>query len=411
MARVRDFLRMESSAGIVLIFAALLALIASNSVFSDGYTGLITQPLTIGLGAFALTKPALLWINDALMAVFFLLVGLEIKRELAEGALSSMSRAALPLIAAVGGMVGPVLVFLALNFNAPANLPGWAVPAATDIAFALGILVLMGARAPVQMKILLLAIAIIDDLGAISIIALFYTDTLAIEPLLYALACIGGLFALNRLKVGWLALYMLAGALLWVFVLKSGIHATLAGVVTAAFIPLRAGRKEPLHTLEHALHPWVAFLILPVFAFANAGISFDGLTLSALLTPLTAGIALGLVVGKQAGVFGAVWLAERLGWARRPDGVNWMQIYGLACLTGVGFTMSLFIGGLAFDDASRMVEVKLGVLTGSTVSAIMGVGILLAAGRPASKTAKPGRDRTPSAAKPSPSSKSLGGTA
>ncbi|MEC9250296.1 MAG: Na+/H+ antiporter NhaA [Pseudomonadota bacterium] len=389
LVRIGEFLRMESAAGIILIFAAAFALIASNSPFAAGYASIFETYFTVGFGDGAISKPILLWINDLLMAIFFLLVGLEIKREIMEGALSSVSKATLPVLAAVGGMLGPMLVFLAINQNSPETLSGWAIPAATDIAFALGILLLLGHRAPVELKILLLAIAIIDDLGAITIIALFYTANLDLEPLFYALACLGALIGLNRSRIGSLWPYILVGAVLWVLVLKSGVHATLAGVVTAAFIPLRTPNSSPLHRLEHGLHPWVAFGILPIFALANAGVALSGLQWSALLTPLTLGIAAGLVIGKQVGVFGAIWLAVKTGLARKPEAVSWGQLYGLACLTGVGFTMSLFIGGLAFADPALMTDVRIGVLTGSLVSALSGIAALvLAAKKPARKSDK-----------------------
>lgn len=381
LVRIGEFLRTESAAGIILIFAAAFALIASNSPLAAGYASIFETYFTVGFGAGAISKPILLWINDLLMAIFFLLVGLEIKREIMEGALSSVSKATLPVLAAVGGMLGPMLVFLAINQNSPETLSGWAIPAATDIAFALGILLLLGHRAPVELKILLLAIAIIDDLGAITIIALFYTANLDLEPLFYALACLGALIGLNRSRIGSLWPYILVGAVLWVLVLKSGVHATLAGVVTAAFIPLRTPNSSPLHRLEHGLHPWVAFGILPVFALANAGVALSGLQWSALLTPLTLGIAAGLVIGKQVGVFGAIWLAVKTGLARKPEAVSWGQLYGLACLTGVGFTMSLFIGGLAFADPTLMTDVRIGVLTGSLVSALSGIAALVLAAR------------------------------
>ncbi|MBO6730039.1 MAG: Na+/H+ antiporter NhaA [Maricaulis sp.] len=389
LVRIGEFLRMESAAGIILIFAAAFALIASNSPFAAGYASIFETYFTVGFGDGAISKPILLWINDLLMAIFFLLVGLEIKREIMEGALSSVSKATLPVLAAVGGMLGPMLVFLAINQNSPETLSGWAIPAATDIAFALGILLLLGHRAPVELKILLLAIAIIDDLGAITIIALFYTANLDLEPLFYALACLGALIGLNRSRIGSLWPYILVGAVLWVLVLKSGVHATLAGVVTAAFIPLRTPNSSPLHRLEHGLHPWVAFGILPIFALANAGVALSGLQWSALLTPLTLGLAAGLVVGKQVGVFGAIWLAVKTGLARKPEAVSWGQLYGLACLTGVGFTMSLFIGGLAFADPALMTDVRIGVLTGSLISALSGIAALvLAAKKPARNSDK-----------------------
>lgn len=379
--RAREFFRWEPSAGLFLMFAAVMALIANNSFASGLYAGFLDTPVEIQVGALEIAKPLVLWINDGLMAVFFFLVGLEIKRELLQGELSSFDKAALPVLAAIGGMVGPALIFIALNFGSPATMDGWAIPAATDIAFALGILALLGSRVPASLKILLLAIAIIDDLGAILIIALFYTPSLSLSALAYAGASLVGLIALNRSGVKTIAPYVLLGTIMWVCVLKSGVHATLAGVITALAVPIHGRTKDeesPLLKMEHGLQPWVAFLIIPVFAFANAGVSFAGITLESLLSPLPLGIALGLFVGKQVGVFGLAYAAVKLGFAGLPKGANWAQVYGIACLTGIGFTMSLFIGTLAFDDASMMNDVRLGVILGSLMSAIVGVGALLA---------------------------------
>jgi NhaA family Na+:H+ antiporter len=379
VSRIQDFLKLESSAGIILMLAAVLAICISNSSLSYLYSGFLTTPMAIQVGALSIDKPLLLWINDGLMAVFFLLVGLEIKREVLEGELSSFDKALLPIVAAIGGMAGPALVFVGINQGTPDNLTGWAIPAATDIAFALGILALLGTRAPVSLKILLLAIAIIDDLGAIIIIALFYTSDVSVRAL--GLAFIGfiGLIALNRGGVKRIAPYILVGIFMWVCVLKSGVHATLAGVLTALAIPL-APRKEtgvsPLHKLEHGLHPWVAFMILPVFAFANAGVDLRSLRPEDLLAPLPLGIAAGLFFGKQIGVFAITFAAVKSGLTKLPERVSFAQVYGLACLTGVGFTMSLFIGGLAFDDATKLDQVRLGVLMGSIMSGLLGYLVL-----------------------------------
>jgi NhaA family Na+:H+ antiporter len=334
-----------------------------------------------------LDKPLILWINDGLMAIFFLLVGLEIKREVLEGELSSPAKAMLPGIAALGGMAVPALVYCLFAQAEPGALQGWAIPAATDIAFALGVLALLGNRVPGSLRVFLLALAIMDDLGAIVIIAVFYSHGLVPMALGLAAASAVGLWLLNRAGVRSLTPYLLLGLVLWVCVLKSGIHATLAGVVLAFAIPLRVkdadGKRSedaPLYCLEHALHPWVAFLIMPVFALANAGVPLDGITPASLLEPVPLGIALGLFVGKQVGVFLAVWIAVHIGVVERPARASWGQVYGVAVLTGIGFTMSLFIGTLAFADPQHAVAVRLGVLTGSLASALVGYGLLYAAG-------------------------------
>lgn len=383
LSKIQDFLRLESAAGLILMAAAALALVAMNSPLADAYTAAFAVPLSVQLGSFAIDKPLLLWINDGLMAIFFLLVGLEIKRELLEGELSSLSKASLPLVAAIGGMAGPVAIFLLFNWGNAATVDGWAIPAATDIAFALGVLLLLGPRVPTTLKTLLLAVAIIDDLGAISIIAIFYTEDLALIPLALAGVTLLAMLGLNLSGVRKIWPYILLGTLLWVFVLKSSVHATLAGVATAALIPLRrdAQGQSPLHTLEHAIHPFVAFFILPFFAFANSGINLAGLTWEIVTGPLTLGIACGLFFGKQIGVFGATFLAAKAGLVRKPDSASWLQIYGIACLTGIGFTMSLFIGSLAFTDVAIMDQVRAGVLSGSIASALFGAGVLILAGR------------------------------
>jgi NhaA family Na+:H+ antiporter len=371
---ISRFLRLESASGLLLMGAAVLALLLDNSPLAWLYDGLLEVPMSVRIGALKLDKPLLLWINDGLMAVFFLLVGLEIKREVLKGELSSRATAALPALAAVGGMVAPALVFLAVNQDMPDNLRGWAIPAATDIAFALGILKLAGPRVPLSIKVFLTALAIIDDLGAIVIIAIFYTSQLSITSLGLAVLFAVGLFALNRLGVVRYTPYVLLGIALWVCVLKSGVHATLAGVVMALAIPLRSSGENdsPLERMEHALHPWVAFLVMPVFAFANAGVSLAGLTLGDLFAPLSLGIAAGLIVGKQAGVFFMTWLAVVSGIAKRPAQASWAQVYGASLLAGVGFTMSLFIGSLAFEGPEYASAVRVGVLSGSFVCGLLG---------------------------------------
>ncbi|MEM9374733.1 MAG: Na+/H+ antiporter NhaA [Pseudomonadota bacterium] len=384
--RAKEFFKWEPSAGLLLMAAALLALIANNSIASGLYAGFLSTPVEVQVGALEIAKPLVLWINDGLMAVFFFLVGLEIKRELLQGELSSFDKAALPVFAAIGGMVGPALVFVLLNYGSPETINGWAVPAATDIAFALGVLALLGSRVPASLKILLLAVAIIDDLGAIIIIAMFYTSNLSLMALCLAIVPFLGLILLNRSGVKTIAPYVILGTIMWVCVLKSGVHATLAGVITALAIPIH-GRDEkdhsPLLKMEHGLQPWVAFMIVPIFAFANAGVSFSGLTLESMIAPLPLGIALGLFIGKQVGVFGMTFLAVKAGLAKLPESATWTQVYGLACLTGIGFTMSLFIGTLAFDNPALMNDVRLGVILGSLASGVLGVSLLLASTQPA----------------------------
>ncbi|MCU9847057.1 Na+/H+ antiporter NhaA [Defluviimonas sp. WL0024] len=374
------FFRHDAAGGVLLMASAVLALIVANSALSAGYHDLLLKKFSILLDGEGLSKPLILWINDGLMAVFFFLIGLELKREMVEGKLKNPADVMLPGLAAVGGMVLPALVFLAFNWSDPVTRGGWAIPAATDIAFAVGVLALLGKRLPAALKIFLLTLAILDDLGAILIIALFYTKELHVDYLFIALLPLAGLYLLNRAGAHRIAPIVLLGVVLWVLVLKSGVHATLAGVVTAFFVPLKDKYgKSPLHSLEHALSPYVLFLIVPVFAFANAGVVLQGLTLGDLFAPLPMGIAAGLVIGKQLGVFGATWLVVRAGWARLPYGVTWPQIYGLACLAGIGFTMSLFIGGLSFDSPDNMNAVRLGVLAGSAISAITGYVVLLMA--------------------------------
>jgi NhaA family Na+:H+ antiporter len=384
----REFLRLEASGGILLLGAAVLAMVLNNSPLSPYYDALLQTPVEVRVGALRIDKPLLLWINDGLMAVFFLLVGLEVKREMLEGQLRGLQRIALPGTAALGGMLVPALVYFLLNRDDPLALDGWAIPTATDIAFALGVLALLGNRVPQALKLFLLTLAIFDDLGAIVIIALFYTGDLSVTSLALAGLGVAGLLALNLSGVRKPAAYVLVGLFVWVSVLKSGVHATLAGVALALAIPLRpapGSDLSPLREMEHALHPWVAFGILPLFAFANSGVALAGLGLEALLHPVPLGIALGLFLGKQAGVLGFAWLAVRLGIARLPQGVGWLSLYGVSVLCGIGFTMSLFIGSLAFEmggphmesgDTLQVVNDRLGILTGSFLSAVVGYAVL-----------------------------------
>jgi len=377
---IRDFFKMEAAGGIVLVMAAALAVAVSNSPFHGLYDALLTLPTQIRIGALNIEKPLLLWINDGLMAIFFFLIGLEIKREMLEGELSSLSQAALPGVAAVGGMAVPALIYVLVNLGQPENLNGWAIPAATDIAFALGVMALLGNKVPLSLKILLTAIAVFDDLGAVIIIALFYTADLSLVSLYLAAGGLVVLALLNMLGVTRIAPYVVIGLIIWVCVLKSGVHATLAGVAIALTIPLRAKDVDghsPLLHLEHELHRWVAFGVLPIFAFANAGISFEGIGLASLLEPVTLGVALGLFIGKQIGVFGVLFLMIRRGFVRMPEDANWIQLYGVSALCGIGFTMSLFIGGLAWDHADYDATVRLGVITGSILSAVVGFTALI----------------------------------
>ena len=378
---IREFLKLESASGILLVASALVAMAMANSPLGAYYDLLISTPVEVRVGDFGLDKPLILWINDGLMAVFFFLVGLELKREVLEGELSDASQIALPGVGAVGGMLAPAAVFAALNWGDADAMQGWAIPAATDIAFALGVLSLLGDRVPTALKVFLVTIAIFDDLGAILIIALFYTGDVSLTSLLVAAACLLPLGLMNRRGVTQVAPYLMIGAVMWVAVLKSGVHATLAGVVLAMFIPLRSPRDpeaSPLKDLEHDLHPAVAFGILPIFAFANSGISLRGVGLDYLLHPVPLGIALGLVVGKQIGVFGSCWLLVKLGFARLPQGMGWGALYGVALLCGVGFTMSLFIGSLAFEHSQvdQLFDERLGIIAGSLVSGLAGYLVL-----------------------------------
>jgi NhaA family Na+:H+ antiporter len=378
---LKDFFSLESAGGILLIAAAALAMVVVNTPARPLYDMLLDLPIEIRIAGFELAKPLLLWINEGLMAVFFLVVGLEIKREILEGELSQPSRIALPAIAAAGGMLLPALIYAAVNRGDPTALSGWAIPTATDIAFALGILALLGPRVPNGLRLFLLTLAILDDLGAVLIIALFYTGDLAPASLLVAAAAIAVLFLLNRRGVRQFAPYTLVGIILWIAVVKSGVHATLAGVVLAFFIPMcpRSRTEEsPLCRLENDLHPTVSYAILPLFAFANTGISLEGLTFASLANPIPLGIALGMFFGKQIGVFGFSWLAIKLKLGTLPEGVGWGGLYGLAVLCGIGFTMSLFISSLAFEQigSGLAVDDRLGILVGSLSSAVAGYLLL-----------------------------------
>ena len=379
------FFAMEAASGLLLIAAAILALIINNSPLSWLYNGLLETPVVAQIGALKIAKPLLLWINDGLMALFFLLIGLEVKREVLEGQLSKPSQIVLPGLAAIGGMLVPALIYWFLNRDNPAALNGWAIPTATDIAFALGVLALLGKRVPTSLKLFLMTLAIIDDLGAIVIIAIFYSGALSTLSLMLAAACIAALVAMNRMGVVKLGPYMIIGLILWVCVLKSGVHATLAGVTLAFCIPLRTRNAEPspAQALEHALHPWVAFGILPLFAFANAGLSLSGVTLESFTHHVPMGIAIGLLLGKTIGVFGLSWLAIKTGLTALPAGANWGQVLGVAILCGIGFTMSLFVGSLAFVPGSSEYAGmdRMGILTGSLLAALIGYAVTAAASR------------------------------
>lgn len=369
----------EAFGGILLMASAVAAMIVANSALAPLYNDILGSYFAITYDGEGLQKPLILWINDGLMAIFFFLIGLELKAELLEGKLKNPRDVVLPGMAAVGGMVVPALVFAWFNWGLP-SLGGWAIPAATDIAFALGLLALVGSRAPASLKVFLLTLAILDDMGAIIIIALFYTANLQVEYLLWALLPLGAMIALNLRGTHRQAATLLLGIALWVMVLWSGVHATLAGVVTAFCIPLKdRWGKSPLHALEHAVSPWSTYVIIPIFAFANAGVVLAGMSFVDLLQPLPLGIALGLLLGKQIGVFGITFAMVKLGIARLPHGANWLHIYGIACLAGVGFTMSLFIGGLSFADPEMMNQVRMGVLSGSIVSGVLGYTALMIA--------------------------------
>ena len=378
------FFQLEAASGLVLLIAAIIALVISNSNFSELYFKTLEQYLFIGINDFGLKLSVHHWINDLLMAVFFFFVTLEIKREFIQGELSNLKKALLPIIGAVGGMVVPALVYVSINFGNTETLNGWAIPSATDIAFSLGILSLLGSRVPISLKIFLTALAIIDDLGAILIIAFFYSGDLSINYLSLILISYILLLILNKFGVKKFIPYLIIGALMWFFTYKSGIHATIAGVLLASTIPHRVKNKDfsLLIKLEHAISPYVAFLIMPIFAFANAGVSLAGLSLSSLLEPVPLGILLGLFIGKQVGVMISSYLAVKLGAAQMPDNSSWLSLYGVSILTGVGFTMSLFVGNLAFAGSIHYMDgVKIGVLSGSLLSTIFGYFLLLYASK------------------------------
>ena len=379
--KLQHFLKLESASGILLVIAALMAMITVNSPAQFLYDALLNTPVEIRIGALNIAKPLLLWVNDGLMALFFLLVGLEIKREIVQGELADPAKAILPVMAAIGGMVMPALIYTAFNQGDDLAMRGWAIPTATDIAFALGVLSLLGKRVPPALKLFLLTLAIVDDLGAIVIIALFYTAELSTTSLLVALSALAVLYAFNRRGVLSLSPYLLVGLVMWVAVLKSGVHATLAGVLLAFFIPLRPAPGEH-HTvaenLEHDLHGSVSFVILPLFAFMNTGVSLSGLSLDSVINPVPLGIAAGLFLGKPIGVMLFCWLAIQLRLAKIPHQVGWGELFGVAVLAGIGFTMSLFISSLAFvqGDPNFRVDDRIGILLGSVVSAVCGYGLL-----------------------------------
>ena len=385
---ISDFFRLETAGGILLMGAAVLALIMANTPLNAYYTLLISTPVEIRIGALEIAKPLLLWINDGLMALFFFLVGLELKREVVEGELSDPKNIVLPGIGAIGGMLVPALIYVWFNYDDPVAIQGWAIPAATDIAFALGILSLLGSRVPISVKVFLTSLAIFDDIGAILIIAFFYTAKISFSALLIVGFCIPLLALFNRLKVESKSLYILIGVVMWVAMLKSGVHATLAGVVLACFIPLKSAKTpnySPLKSMEHDLHALVAFFVLPVFAFANAGINLSGVGLDQVIHGVPAGIALGLFIGKQVGIFTLCAIAIRLGLCKLPLGMNWGALYGTALLCGVGFTMSLFIGGLAFEETgvNLIFDERLGIIIGSLASGICGYLVLRFSLKPA----------------------------
>jgi len=379
LAALNGFIKMEASSGIVLVLATIVAMVVANSGYNGDYQAFLKTYLNFGIGEWALHKSVSHWINDGLMVLFFLVVGLELKREIVEGQFADRANITLPLVGALGGMAVPMLIYAGINWGDPVAMHGTAIPAATDIAFALGILSLLGSRVPMALKMLLLAIAVADDLGAIIIIAVFYTESLSMVGLVTALCLVGVLFTLNRAKITNTWLYLFFGFLLWLAVLNSGVHATLAGVILGLMIPLGKGSKDGgSEILMHALHPWVAFVILPIFAFANAGVPLQGLSPANLLEPVPLGIAAGLFVGKQLGVFGFIWLCVRLGLAKLDESLNWKMMFGMATLCGIGFTMSLFVGSLSFDEShvEYLLTHRLGILSGSFLSAVAGFFIL-----------------------------------
>lgn len=376
---IKKFLKTESGSGLLLGFSAILAIIIANSPLDSFYNLFLKTPVIVQIGTFSIDKPLLLWINDGLMAIFFMLVGLEIKREIMQGQLSTKAQITLPLVAAIGGLLVPALIYTYFTIGNDEYIKGWAIPAATDIAFAIGVMALLGKKVPKTLKICLVAIAIIDDLAAIIIIALFYTNNLSLLSLALASIAIFILYIMNSRNVTQIAPYVVVGLFLWVCVLKSGVHATLAGVVIALFIPLKttnSKEKSPSKILEHDLHPWVSLFILPIFAFANAGVSLAGLSLEMLSHPITLGIAAGLFFGKQIGVMLFTFIFTSLKFCKLPENVKWSQYYSMSLITGIGFTMSLFIGTLAFEDPQNQTFVRLGVIIGSLLSGLAGYFLL-----------------------------------
>ena len=371
---IRDFLKLESSSGILLLIAAIIALILSNSFLSENFSHFLHLDISFGINLSFFPKSIQHWINDGLMVIFFFVIGLEIKKEFIEGELSMPSQAALPIIAAVGGMAVPAIFYIIFNINEPDTLRGWAIPSATDIAFSLAVLSLSGNRVPISLKIFLTALAIIDDLGAIIIIALFYSSSTELMPFLLVFITLFFLYFCNKKNISFIWIYILLGFFLWIFIQHAGIHATIAGVLLAIFIPHNKNSKQqsPLTYFEDKLHPWVAYLIMPLFALANAGVYFGNISLNTLFDPIPLGIISGLFFGKQIGVFLTIYILIKMGYARLPSGANWIQMYGVAILTGIGFTMSLFIGNLAFENEIHITGMKLGVLIGSFFSAITG---------------------------------------
>ena len=377
---IKEFFRLESASGILLMLAAVLAIIAANTPLESYYKLLFDTPVELRIGKLEIAKPLLLWINDGLMAVFFFLIGLELKREIMEGELSDRRNIILPAVGALGGMLVPALIYVYFNIDDPVAVRGWAIPAATDIAFALGILALLGSRVPTSIKVFITSLAIFDDIGAILIIAFFYTSKISLLALLVVALCLPVLWIFNQRGIVKKSPYLLLGIVMWVATLKSGVHATLTGVILAMFIPMSTANSQvsPLKTLEHDLHSVVAYFVLPIFAFANAGIALRGVGVEYLLHNVPMGITLGLFLGKQIGVFGLCWLVIKLRWVQLPVGMNWLALYGAAALCGVGFTMSLFIGSLAFENmgVDMLFDERLGIILGSLLSGLVGYFVL-----------------------------------
>ncbi len=381
ISSINSFLKLESAGGILLIAAAMLAILCANTPLDPYYNLLLSTPVEVRVGDLQIAKPLLLWINDGLMALFFFLVGLELKRELVEGELSDVRNVILPGVGALGGMLVPALIYVYFNYDDPVAIQGWAIPAATDIAFALGVLGILGSRISISIKIFLTSLAIFDDVGAIIIIALFYTEKISFVSLIVVAACLPVLFVFNRKGVMTKSPYLLVGLIMWVATLKSGVHASLAGVLLAMFVPLYSGKdksQSTLKSLEHDLHSIVAFFVLPVFAFANAGINISGIGLNYLLHDVPMGIALGLLIGKPVGIFCLCWLVIKVNWSRLPDGMQWLDLFGTSILCGIGFTMSLFISSLAFEETGTnvMFDERLGILSGSILAGIIGYAVL-----------------------------------